>query len=57
MLNKEPEQPVCSIFKNQFIESKDILEQKIKYMTRSGLSLKRKRKSKKVQCKRKRRKV
>ena len=48
MLNKEPGQPVGDIFKNRFIEAKDNLEQKIKKMTGSGLSLKRKRKSKKA---------
>lgn len=57
MLNKEPEQPVGSIFKNRFIEAKGNLEQKIKKMTGSGLSLKRKRKSKMGQSKSKRRKV
>jgi hypothetical protein len=40
MFNKEPEQPVGSIFKNRFIEAKDNLEQKIKKMTQSGLGLK-----------------
>jgi hypothetical protein len=30
MLNKEPQQPVGSIFKNRFIEAKGNLEQKIK---------------------------
>jgi len=49
MHNKQPEQPVGDIFKNRFIEAKDNLEQKIKKMTGSGLSLKRKRKSKKAQ--------
>jgi hypothetical protein len=57
ILNKEPEQPVGSIFRFRFIEVKGILEHKIKKMTRSGLSLKRKHKSKKVQSKSKRRKV
>jgi len=48
IFNKEPKQPVSDIFKNRFIEAKDNLEQKIKKMTGSGLSLKRKRKSKKA---------
>jgi hypothetical protein len=39
-LNEEPEQPVGDIFKNRFSEAKDNLEQKIKRMTGSGLSLK-----------------
>jgi hypothetical protein len=30
MLNKEPKQPVCDIFKNRFIEAKDNLKGKIK---------------------------
>jgi hypothetical protein len=47
MLNKEPEQPVGSIFKNRSIEAKDNLEKKLK-MTISVLSLKRKHKSKKA---------
>jgi hypothetical protein len=55
-LNKEPEQPVRSMFKNRFIEAKDNLEQKIKKMARSGLSLK-KHKPKKAQSMSKRRKV
>jgi hypothetical protein len=57
MLNKEPEQPVGNIFKNRFIEAIGNLEQKIKKMTGSGLSLKRKHKSKKAQSKSKRRMV
>jgi hypothetical protein len=57
MVNKEPKQPIGNIFKNRFIEAKDNLEQKIKKMTRSGLSLKRKHKSKKAQSRSKRRKV
>jgi hypothetical protein len=57
MLNKEPEQPVNSIFKNLFIEAKDNRKQKMKKMTQSGLSLKRKQKSKIAQSKSKCRKV
>lgn len=57
MLNRGPEQPVGNIFKNRFGEAKGNLEQKIKNMTGSGLRLKRKRKSKKVQSLGKRRKV
>jgi len=57
MLNKEPEQPLRDIFKNQLIEAKDNLEQKIKKMTGPGLSVKRKRKSKKARSQSKRRKV
>jgi len=45
MLNKEKEQPLGNIFKNRSSEAKDNLEQKIKRITLSGLSLKRKRKS------------
>jgi len=55
ILNKEPEQPVGAIFKNRFSEIKGNLQEKIKKMT--GLDLKRKRKSKKVQSGGKCRKV
>ena len=47
-LNKDPEQPVCDIFKNRFGEAKNNLQEKIKNMTGSGLGLKRKRKLKKL---------
>jgi hypothetical protein len=57
MLNKESEQPVGDIFKNQFIEAKNNLEQNIKKMTGPGLSIKRKRKSQNAQSQSKRRKV
>jgi truncated hemoglobin YjbI len=57
MLNKDPEQPVSNIFKNQFSEAKYNLDQKIKKMTGSALSLKKKSMFKKVQSQSKRRKV
>ena len=57
IFNKEPEQPVCAIFKNRFIEAKGNLQEKIKKMEGSGLDLKRKRKSKRVQSLGKIRKV
>jgi hypothetical protein len=57
MLNKDPEQPVGTIFKKRFREAKGNLQQKIKKMTGSGLTLKRKRKSKTVHSSGKRRKV
>jgi hypothetical protein len=57
MLNKDPEQPVGTIFKKRFSEAKGNLQQKIKKMTGSGLTLKRKRKSRSVQSLGKRRKV
>jgi len=41
ILNKEPEQPVGTIFKNLFIEAKGNLQEKIRKMTGSGLDLKR----------------
>ena len=47
ILNKEPEQPVGDIFRTRFSEAKGNLQQKIKKMTGSGLSLKRKRQPKK----------
>ena len=40
ILNKEPEQPVCAIFKNRFNQVKGNLKEKIKRMTGSGLALK-----------------
>jgi hypothetical protein len=49
MLNKNPELLVGTIFKNRFSEAKGNLEKKIKKTTGSGLTLKRKRKSKTVQ--------
>jgi len=57
ILNKEPEQPVGVIFKNRFSEAKGNFQEKTKKMTGSGLDLKRKRKSKRVQSRGKRRKV
>ena len=57
ILNKEPEQPVGAIFKNRFSEAKGNLQEKNKNMTGSGLDLKRKRKSTRVQSRGKRRKV
>ena len=57
ILNKEPKQPVGAIFKNRFSEAKGNLQEKIRKMTGSGLDLKRKRKSKRVQSRGKRRKV
>ena len=57
ILNKEPEQPVCDIFKTCFSEANCNLEEKIKKLMVSGLGLKRKRKPKKVQSQSKRRKV
>ena len=57
ILEKQPEQPMGTIFKTRFGEAKGNLEQKIKKMTGSGLGLKRKRKSKKAQSQSKRRKV
>jgi hypothetical protein len=57
ILNKDPEQPVETIFKKRFGEAKGNLQQKIKNMRGSGLTLKRKRKSKTVQCLSKRAKV
>jgi len=47
ILNKEPEQPVCAIFKNRFSQATGNLEERIIKMTGSGLGLKMKRKSKK----------
>jgi hypothetical protein len=49
MLNNDLEQPVGTIFNKRFSETICNLEQKIKNMTGSGFTLKRKRKSKKVQ--------
>jgi len=57
VLNKDPDQPLGDILKNRFSEAKDNLEQKIKTMTASRLSLKRKRMSKNAQSQNKRRKV
>jgi hypothetical protein len=57
MLNKDPEQPVSTIIKKLFSEAKGNLQQKIKKMTGSSLTLKRKRKSKTVLSLDKRRKV
>ena len=57
ILSKEPEQPVGAILKNRFSEAKGNLQEKIKKMTGSGLDLKRKHKSKKIQSRSKRRKV
>jgi len=57
VLNKEPEQPVCNIFKTRFIQAKGNLEEMIKKMTGSGLALKRKRRTKNSQSQGKRRKV
>ena len=57
ILNKDPEQPACNIFKNLFMEAKGNLQEKIKNTTGSGLGLKRKRKLKKFQSQSKRRKV
>jgi hypothetical protein len=57
ILSNESEQPVGAIFKNRFHQAKGNLEQKIENMTGSGLSLKRKRKSKRAQLKTKRSKV
>jgi precorrin isomerase len=57
MLNKDPEQPVSTIIKKRFSEAKGNLQQKIKKMTGSDLTLKRKRKYKTVQSLGKRRKV
>ena len=57
ILSNESEQPVGAIFKNRFHQAKGNLEQKIKNMTGSGLSLKRKRKSKRTQFKTKRSRV
>jgi len=57
ILNKEPEQPVGAIFKNRFSEAKGNPQEKIKNLTGSGLDLKRKRKSKRVQSRGKCRKV
>jgi hypothetical protein len=57
MLNKDPELPVGTIFKKLFSEAKGNLQQKIKNLTGSGLTLKRKRKSKTVQSLSKRKKV
>src|SRR5215472_12861192 len=54
ILEKQPEQPMGTIFKTRFGEAKGKLEQKIKKMTGSGLGLKRKRKSKKAQSQSKR---
>jgi hypothetical protein len=57
MLNKNPKQPVGTIFKKRFSVAKDNLQQKIKNMTGSGLTLKRKRKSKTVQSLSKRKRI
>jgi hypothetical protein len=57
ILNKDPEQPVGTIFKKLFGEAKGNLQQKIKNMTGSGLTLKRKRKFKTFQSLSKRKKV
>jgi hypothetical protein len=51
MRNKDSEQSVSNIFKNRFSEAKDN-EQKIKKMTGSGPSLKRKRLKRLFQSKR-----
>jgi hypothetical protein len=47
ILNKESEQPVCSIFKKRFSQAKGNLEEKLKKMTWFCFALKRKRKLKK----------
>jgi hypothetical protein len=57
ILDKQPDQPIKTIFRSRLGEAKDNLEQKIETMTGSGLSLKRKRKSKKSQSRSKRCKV
>jgi hypothetical protein len=57
IINKDPEQPVNTIFKKRFGEAKGNLQQKIKNMTGNVLTLKRKRKSKTVQSLSKRKKV
>jgi hypothetical protein len=57
ILNKDPGQPVETIFKKRFAEAKGNLQQKIKNMTGNGLNFKRKRKSKTVQSLSKRAKV
>jgi len=57
ILNKEPKQLLGAIFRNRFSDAKGNLQVKIKKMTGSGLDLKRKRKSKKVQSGGKRWKV
>jgi hypothetical protein len=56
-LIKEPEQPMGDIFKTRFTEAKGNLEQKMKMMKGSGLSLRRKRQPKKSQSQGKPRKV
>jgi len=57
ILNKEPEQPICTIFKTPFSQAKRNLEEKIKKVAGPGLGLKRKRKTKKYRSQGKCRKV